>query len=147
MDSTAALVLATHLAATAAMVGLIWFVQIVHYPLFTLVGTDGFAHYEAAHTRSTSFVVGPAMAVEGVSALAIAAWFRADAGTVAALVGLLLLALVHASTVLLQVPAHRRLSTGYDPDVARRLVRTNWLRTIGWSLRGLLAVAMIVVAT
>lgn len=83
MDPTAALVLATHLAATAAMVGLIWFVQIVHYPLFALVGTAEFPRYEAAHTRSTSFVVGPAMAVEGISALAIAAWFRTEASTAA----------------------------------------------------------------
>jgi hypothetical protein len=40
-----------HLAATAAMVGLIWFVQVVHYPLFASVGADEFVAYENAHTR------------------------------------------------------------------------------------------------
>ena len=30
------------LASTLAMVGLIWFVQVVHYPLFEKVGAGGF---------------------------------------------------------------------------------------------------------
>jgi hypothetical protein len=34
------LVLLANLAATFFMVGLIWFVQIVHYPLFGQVGRD-----------------------------------------------------------------------------------------------------------
>jgi hypothetical protein len=146
MDPTTALVLAAHLAATAAMGGLIWFVQVVHYPLFALVGTDGFAVYEAHHTRQTSFVVGPPMAAEGLLALALAGWFRDDVGTPLALAGLGLLAVIHASTVALQVPAHRRLAAGADPETMRRLVRTNWIRTAGWSLRGGVAVAMIVIA-
>jgi hypothetical protein len=146
MDSTTALLLAAHLAATASMVGLIWFVQVVHYPLFTLVGDDGFADYEAHHTRRTSFVVGPPMAAEGVLALVIAGWFRTDVGTGLSFAGLALLAVVHTSTVALQVPAHRRLAAGPDTGVMHRLVCTNWVRTAGWSLRGAVAVAMIVAA-
>ena len=40
-----------HVAATLAMSGVIWFIQIVHYPLLTLVGAAGFTTYEAAHIR------------------------------------------------------------------------------------------------
>lgn len=147
MDSSTALLLATHLAATATMAGLIWFVQVVHYPLFAHVGTAEFAAYEAHHTRRTAWVVGPPMAVEGVLALAIAAWFRADVGVGVAFTGLVLLAVIHASTVLLQVPAHRRLGAGFDHSVARRLVATNWIRTVGWSARAAVAVAMVVAAS
>lgn len=139
--------LAVHLAATSAMMGLIWFVQVVHYPLFGAVGGDHFVAYEAAHQRRTSWVVGPLMGAEGVSALAIAVVLRDEVGLALTLVGLALLAMVHASTVMLQVPAHRQLSTGHDVEVVRRLVRTNWVRTIGWSLRVVVAAAMIVTAT
>jgi hypothetical protein len=45
------------------------------------------------------------------------------------------------------VPAHRRLSEGYDDEIVRRLVRTNWVRTIGWSSRVVVALAMILTAT
>lgn len=146
MDTSSATLLTVHLVATAAMVGLIWFVQIVHYPLFEAVGTEGFAAYEASHQRLTSYVVGPPMAVEGVTALWLAAFPPEGLARAWPLVGLGLLALIHASTVFLQVPRHTALSVGFDADQARRLVSTNWIRTIGWSARGALAAAMVVVA-
>lgn len=146
MTRASTALLSIHLFATAAMVGLIWFVQVVHYPLFSRVGAAGFAEYEAAHQQRTSWVVGPLMAVEGVSALVVAATIRDELGVILPLIGLLLLLGIHSSTVLVQVPAHRALSTGADPGVMHRLVSTNWLRTIGWSARGGLAASMLVVA-
>jgi hypothetical protein len=146
VSSGQATLLAVHLLATAAMTGLIWFVQIVHYPLFARVGTDGFATYADQHQRRTSFVVGPFMATEGVTALWLFARPPGDLGRIVPFVALAVLGLVLASTVLLQVPAHAQLSVGHDVAVVRRLVRTNWVRTIGWSVRSVLAVAMLVVA-
>ncbi len=50
-------------AAALFMTGLIWFVQIVHYPLFARVlrntAPDAFRAYEASHANRTSFVVFP----------------------------------------------------------------------------------------
>ena len=65
------LVFLAHVAATLFMVGLIWFVQIVHYPLFGSVGRGGFAGYSQAHSRLTGFVVGPPMLVEAGTAVAL----------------------------------------------------------------------------
>ncbi len=140
------LLLAVHLAATAAMTGLIWFVQVVHYPLFDLVGSGEFVRYEAAHTRLTAWVVGPFMAVEGATALLIVAAPGEDLGRLLPVVALLVLAVVHASTVFLQVPMHRALSQAHDPAHSRRLVVTNWIRTVGWSVRSVLAAAMLILA-
>lgn len=144
MDAVELTVLSAQLAATWAMVGLIWFVQVVHYPLFALVGPERFADYERAHRWRTSFVVGPPMAVEAIAALVLVLDPPAGLGRMLPVLGLGLLVIVHASTVGLQVPAHERLSVGFDPDVARRLVRSNWVRTLGWSARGVLSVAMLV---
>lgn len=143
MDSTV-LVLSAHLVATLVMVGLIWFVQVVHYPLFAAVGVDQFVAYEVAHQRRTSYVVGPPMAVEGVTALVLLFATPDGVDRWLALIGAGLLAVVHASTVFLQVPAHGRLALSHDPLDIRRLVRTNWIRTIGWSARGVVAVAMLI---
>lgn len=146
MSTSGAALLAAHLGVTCAMVGLIWFVQVVHYPLFAAVGADGFAAYERAHQRRTSFVVGPCMGAEGVLALVLVARPPDGLGRALPLVGLALLGVVQASTVLLQVPAHGALAAGFDARAARRLVRTNWVRTAGWTARGVLAAAMLVVA-
>ena len=140
------MLLTLHLLATAAMAGLIWFVQLVHYPLLHLVGPEGFVEYEAAHRRRTALVVGPLMAVEGVTALGVVAVLRNEVGLVLPSVGLVLLAVIHLSTVVVQVPAHTALSAGYDRFVVRRLVSTNWIRTGGWSLRTIVAALMLISA-
>ena len=99
-------VLLVHLAATLVMVGVIWFVQIVHYPLFSRVGSGGFALYSDAHSRLTTYVVGPPMLVEAATALLLV--FRRPEGVslTAAVIGLALVGVVWLSTALLQVPRH-----------------------------------------
>lgn len=136
-----------HLCATVAMVGLIWFVQVVHYPLFRAVSDDRFVAYEAGHQRRTGFVVGPPMAIEGVLALWLVVDPPPSVGRLLPVVALGVLGVVHTSTVFLQVPLHGRLAVVTDPVARRplvdRLVGTNWVRTVGWSVRGVLAAVLV----
>jgi len=137
------LVLLLHAAATWYMVGLIWFVQVVHYPLFGGVGAEGFSAYSARHQRRTTWVVLPPMVVE----LVLAAWlvFARPGGVPgwAAWAGLALAVVIWLSTFAVQVPRHRDLSDGYDAAAHTALVATNWLRTAAWSARGVLAGLML----
>ena len=144
MNVSEPVVVTIHLVATATMVGLIWFVQVVHYPLFAAVGSDGFAEYEQKHQQRTSLVVGPLMAAEGITGVWLALVPPPGVGRLWPLIGLAVLAVVHASTVLLQVPQHTALAAGYDPARVNRLVRTNWIRTAGWSIRGFIAALIVV---
>jgi hypothetical protein len=128
-----------HAAATLFMCGLIWFVQVVHYPLFSRVGDDVFPEYERRHVRWTGFVVGAPMTVELIAAAAIAA----VQGGVLAWFGLAMLGVIWLSTWWWQVPAHRALGHGFDAVAHRRLVRTNWVRTIAWSVRAPVALLLL----
>ena len=141
------LVLILNLAATMFMVGLIWFVQIVHYPLLAVVGMDRAIDVAVEHQRRTSWVVGFPMALEGVSTL----WLMFDTPdgvnrlvpwVTGAILGIVLL-----STVFLSVPLHARMAENPEPSIGRRLVTTNWPRTIGWSTRGVLVAVMLWQAT
>jgi hypothetical protein len=120
-------ILLLHAAVTIAMCGVVWFVQVVHYPLFGRVGKSDFAEYENAHSRLTSFVVAPLMLTEAATAIGVTMWLPQRP-----LVwwGLGLLVCIWISTFLLQVPQHRRLRKGFDATAHRRLLQTNWLRTI-----------------
>lgn len=55
-------------ASTLMMTGVIWFVQVVHYPLFAEVGRAEFAQYEASHSGLTTLIVAPLMLVELITA-------------------------------------------------------------------------------
>lgn len=132
-----------HAAATGVMTGLIWFVQVVHYPLLARVGAASFVEYERAHVRRTTWVVAPAVLVEAATAIVLPFVSPTQPGRVLAWSGLALLAAVWMSTARLQVPCHRKLARGFDADVARRLVATNWIRTVCWSLRLLIALGLL----
>jgi hypothetical protein len=142
-EGLSTLVLALHFASTFYMVGLVWFVQRVHYPLFAGVGSQQFPAYESAHVLRTNPVVGPAMLIEAATALVLVALPMQNVPHLLPLLGLGLLAVIWLSTWLLQVPRHRELSAGFDASAHRRLVATNWIRTSAWSLRGLLVLWMV----
>jgi hypothetical protein len=136
-------ILLLHVASTGMMIGVIWFVQIVHYPMFSLVGRAGFAAYEAAHSRLTTVVVAPPMLVELATGAYLA--LRAPPGMPPAALwaGLALIAVIWLSTWLLQVPKHRALEAGFDPAAHRALVGTNWIRTVAWTARGILLLVLL----
>lgn len=132
--------LVAHAVATLALVGLVWFVQVVHYPLFARIPREAFAAYEREHAERTTWVVAPLM---GVEALCAALLLVGKPGALTAL-GALLVGVVWGSTALVQVPCHRVLERGWDEAAHRRLVRTNWVRTAAWSARGAIALALLV---
>jgi|EP01047_Picozoa_sp_COSAG01_P015167 hypothetical protein len=195
---------AVHACITWALVGLIWTIQLVHYPLFAAVGRKNFAKYEQQHTRRITVLVMPLMLAElGTAAILAAAGaggvgslaggtamgqqhrtpeVAASGGIAPQQAGLALLCVIWGSTALVQVPCHTSLEQhGFgawhdacclplvtnsglyyegdtyclivcvglwwliraDMEVHRRLVRSNWIRTVAWSLRGLLAMIMV----
>lgn len=135
------LLLLTHVFATLFMVGLIWFVQVVHYPLFANVGNAQFKEYEGLHQRLTTWVVGPAMLVELATALALVKYAPAGSETLA-WVGLGLVVLIWLATATLSVPAHNSLTAEYSTNAYQKLVSTNWIRTAAWTLRGILVLVL-----
>lgn len=125
------------------MTGVIWFVQIVHYPLFNRVGENDFVRFESAHAALTTMVVFPAMLLELVSAAALLLHHFEESVAWRYWLGLGLLAVIWFSTMFIQVPKHSELSAGFNAAVHASLVATNWIRTVAWSLRSLLALWLI----
>lgn len=128
---------AVAVGATWSMVGLIWFVQLVHYPMLAAFSAGTPTAAARFHQRRTSWVVGPLMASEGLAVLGLLVWRPAWLPLVAVLGAGALLAVALASTALVQVPLHGRLADGHDAEAAARLVRTNWVRTVAWTGSGL----------
>jgi len=125
-------------ATTWAMTGIIWFVQLVQYPSFAQVDSASFPGFHAHHSRAISVIVAPLMVAEAISAIAFL-WKPLRVQTPWQVwLGIGLIVFVWASTLLLQVPAHGRLESGFEEASWRMLVRSNWLRTIAWSARAVL---------
>ncbi len=122
------------------MFGIIWFIQIVHYPMFLEIVPASFTKYETAYANRMGFVAGPLMIAELLSsALLLLPSLRPPTVTGAqAWLGLALVALLWASTAFLQVPLHNQLHTAYNAAAIHKLVLSNWIRTAGWTARAAL---------
>ena len=123
--------------ATVMLAGLIWMVQLVHYPLLAKVGREQFQDYERSHCLRITWIVAPLMFLElttNVVLVFASSWSPSVVGRL----GLVLI--VWLSTAFIQVPLHRKLERGYDINAIHSLVSSNWIRTAAWSLRALVLV-------
>jgi hypothetical protein len=130
------------LLSTLMLAGLIWTIQLLHYPLLLKVAPADFVAYEASHCTRIAWLVVPLMCTELVSSFALTAGNYLSTGSFdsARGAGFGLVIIIWCSTAFIQVPLHQKLALGYDAATIRRLVATNWLRTIAWSVRALLLV-------
>ena len=135
------MVLQIHFTCCAFMCGVIWIIQILHYPAFAQIAAGEFAGFHRRHTRRITWVVAPVMVVELGSAVALVFrsvhrefWWANLAGVV----------LLWASTLFFSVPLHGKLEASQDRKLVADLVRTNWPRTLLWSLRTVLLLIFIV---
>lgn len=123
-----------HLGATLFMTGVIWVIQLVHYPLFDRVSPEHFVAFEAAHSYWITWVVLPPMVTQLLTAFFLC--WRPPAFLPLWLIwaGAALTVGTWLSTFVLSVPQHQQLSMGFDTQAHQLLVRTNWVRNACWSL-------------
>jgi len=130
-------VITLHLAATCYMSGLIWVIQMVHYPMLARTG-ESFDDCQRFHLSRMTFIVAPVMLLELACAIWLA-WRYPDEPVWWA--GLALLAVIWISTFILQVPRHDKLARdGFSQTMHAGLVNSNWIRTAAWTLRAILFV-------
>ena len=145
--TTTETILAAQALASSAMCGLIWFVQMVHYPLFARTDTTHSPDYPDENQRRTAPMVLPPMLVEAATATLIALNPPSAVGRPMAVIGLIMVAILWLSTLLVQMPLHGQLKhAGHTPATVAALVKTNWIRTALWSARAVLAIWMLHVA-
>ncbi len=126
-----------HAAVTWALCGIIWFIQIVQYPLLRRSAGATFCELEAAHVWRSGLVIGPIALVEAITAMPVSHFlWRTHPALDFALI--LCLVAIWLSTFFAQVPLHLRLLQSYDRSLVEKLILTNWLRTVAWSVRGCL---------
>lgn len=116
----------------AAMTAVIWQVQLNHYPSFFYIDIDKFQEYQRFHMRSITLVVAPIMTIEIISGVLCVmlkpghVWYWLN------LIGILSIWL---ATWFFSIPNHNRLLTEKNDQTIKQLIKTNWIRTLIWSMR------------
>ena len=132
-----------HLAATWFMVGLIWTVHTVHYPLFAEVGPATYRAFQAEHVERIGRLLLLPWLTEGLTLLGLI-WTAFRGGRrdlrVPVAVGAVAMGVVLLISGFWSAPAHGELADGFDAAVHDRLMTANLVRTLAWTVRGATAV-------
>jgi hypothetical protein len=122
------------------MCGIIWLIQLVHYPSFRFIEKKDFVHFEFFHTKWITFIVMPMMILE----IILQAYLVWKFPTQSYLITTCLLIIIWFTTFLFSVPVHNKLSSAKDDVLIDKLIHTNWIRTFCWSARMLILFSALV---
>ena len=131
-----------NLAISWGLFVLIWLVQLIIYPSLHRIPSNEFSAYHIWYVKRISSIVFPLMIAELVMA---AWWLNSESGSPIPAISGFLVFIVWLSTFALQVPIHNRLKNGKDEVLIRRLVLSNWIRTLAWSLKTALITLVVIV--
>ena len=120
-----------YVALSGYNAGVLWAMQLMHYPLYSLIGEAEFERYIVANNRA-AIAAAIVPAVASIIGAALLCWRRPAAVPLAAAALALVLALgVLASSLLWQAGIHAELARhGKSLALIERLVATNWVRTV-----------------
>ena len=122
-----------HIVSTSIMVGVIWIMQLVHYPSFSFINIEDYKSFQEFHMKRISLVVIPAMTIELTSGILIF-WIH-QTNNIFFNVSLFCLFFIWSITAILFSKMHQKLTLGYQILIVTKLVNLNWIRTISWTLR------------
>ena len=125
------LLLKVNFISTSVMVGVIWVIQLLHYPSFHFINEKKYIEFQHFHMQRISFIVIPVMLIELASALLLSYFFRSSL----TIILLALLLGIWGITFIFFTNMHQKLTNGFDPSIVDKLVKINWSRTALWSLR------------
>ena len=133
-----------NLVISSFMVGLIWLIQLVSYPLFSFVNSGDFQKYHSGHVKKITPLVASAMILEAGTALILLV-FMSDVAVGLLVINTTLLCLIWVSTAFLQIPYHQRLEFPENQIMyTEKLVNTNWIRTILWTSKLIISIWILV---
>ena len=120
-----------HFLSTSLMVGIIWVIQLLHYPAFHFIKEIDYVEFQHFHMQRISFIVVPVMIIELLSGFMLVYYFRSNL----LILCLIILLVIWSITFVFFTKLHQSLLDGYDKIIVDKLVQINWSRTVLWSLR------------
>ena len=129
-------VLLGHLIFTSIMTGVIWVIQIVHYPSFHFIEKDLYTAFQKFHMNKISIIVMPIMLAELITGIML--FFDNSFKSPFLTISIIILVLIWLITGVFFTKVHNELIAGYQELVVNQLIAMNWIRTLLWTLRLLL---------
>ena len=125
------------------MVGVIWVIQLVHYPSFHFIKPDIYTVFQKFHMEKISMIVMPMMIAELITVLLLL--YSEDSKNILIIISFILLIIIWGITAVFFSGMHNKLIAGYQETIVNDLIVMNWIRTLLWTIRLLLLFGFLII--
>lgn len=136
------LILIFQILSCVSLLGLLWFIQLIHYPLLNRI-KEGFVQYERESLKRATYLTGPLMVFDFVLSLFLIAYENTDILIFFACIHLVLGILYWLWTFLFQLQRHQKLTVGYSKKALGKLITSSWFRLIIWTIKSLVLLVIV----
>ena len=124
-----------HFFLTFFMTGIIWLIQLIHYPSFSFIDKNMYSKFQTFHMNRISFLVGPIMILELLSGFYLLLFFYSESNFF--VINFILNILILTMTIIVFGTIHKKLIEGFKFSLFAKLISMNWIRTILWSMKSI----------
>lgn len=132
-----------HFLLCIAMTAVVWFMQVVHYPLMAYADPTRWEEFAEKRRMWTVMITYPLMAFEALTGFTLILIATQSPTYPYLAVSLILLVSLILYTFMYLNPQLKKLSGPLDEEGHKRFLKLHWIRTAGWSLRLLLFILMV----
>lgn len=132
-----------HILLCIAVTAVIWFMQVVQYPLIPFVDAAQWKSFCEKKRMQTIMISYPLMAFEALSGITLLLIAVQSPAYVPLIVSMLLLGVLHVFSFMYLQPLFKKIQSPVDLVSIQKFKKTHWIRTIGWSIRLLILLGII----
>lgn len=136
------LILLVQVLTTWTLLGILWFVQVVHYPLFRRI-KENFVQYERANLRKTAALLLPLLFIDLITNVMLVISLEKGPYTFLISFALAMNIITWFSAFFFQIEQHHELSMHFSKNIIHKLVKTNWVSTIAWTVKAALIFTLV----
>ena len=125
------------------MIGIAWLVQVINYPLFSLIPEHSFPAYYRSHLARSQSIIVPLMIVEAVTGGLLLVFPIVQVSYWLYKINFVLIIFVWLETLAMHLPLTKKLKIAHSKEAIKRLIRIGWLRTLTWSAHGAVLIAIL----
>jgi len=124
-----------NLTSTLLIAGVLWFVQLVHYPLFNEIPAKNMVNYGYYHIQKISGIINLLFIVDFTTIVFLLLLVNSDLSATLMIINIAIFGFIVILTRITFLPIHQKLSKNPNSFLISKLINLNWIRTLVWSLK------------
>ena len=127
-------ILIIQLLFSGIILGILWFIQLIHYPLFFKIKED-FEAYEKEHIKRMTYLIIPLIIPDVFLNVLLTLLLVHHPYSLLLAFSLGFNLMTWLSTLFFQIDQHKQLSCCFSLKTLKALVKTSWIRTVLWTFK------------